>query len=152
MVLKPHHKRAARYFLVGMTPKEVAERLRVYTEKQVKLWRVDLVFKKYMVQLQAKYLRALDADIEQLRRTAIARLQSIIELEDTNSSHFEWAINKAFAITLLKERTVNVNNAISVNDPKPLETPEQKRALKEFLRLSGDDAQRYTSHTDVTIN
>ena len=151
MILKPHHKRAARYFLVGLTPKEVAERLKVYTENQVKLWRVDLVFKKYMVHLQAKYLRALDADIEQLRRTAIARLQSIIELEDTNSSHFEWAINKAFAITLLKERTVNINNAINVNEPKPMETPEQKRALKEFLRLSGD-AQLYTSHTDATIN
>ena len=145
MILKPHHKRAARYFLVGMTPQEVVERLRFFKLKDIKNWRNDLIFKKYMVRLENRYLKALDADINQLRRTAISRLQSIIELEDTDSTHFEWAINKVFAITLKREETINLNNRVELMEPRSVETPEQKRALKDLIRLTGN-ADRYTQN------
>ena len=143
MILKPHHKRAARYFLVGLTPTEISERIKTFTPKQVKSWMADLAFKKYLLRLQTRYIKALDADIVQLRRTVLARLQTIIEDPNTNHRHFEWALGKAFAFTLMKTDLQEMNLNVTLREGKPAETKAHKDALKELIRVSGD-ADRYT--------
>ena len=142
MLLKIHHKRAARYFLVGMTPLQIAERLKPFTPKLIKQWRSDLDFKAYMARLEKQYVELLDKDIEHLRRSATARLHEIIDRpyqsKNFNMGHFEWAINKIFQITVLREKTLNVNQQLDINEPRAASTPEQKAALKHLLQVSPD--------------
>jgi hypothetical protein len=148
MLLKPHHKRAARYFLVGMTPVEVADRLQAFTVKQVKHWRMDLDFKTYMMRLERQYLDLLDKDIEHIRRSATVRLQEIVETPyhspRFNMGHFEWAVNKVFQLTTLREKVNREYVHAELSEGKPVATPEQKAALKQLVKVSSD-AERYTT-------
>jgi len=140
MLLKPYHKLAARYFLVGMTPPEVAHRLKNFTAKQVKQWRMDLDFKAYMARLENQFMSLLDKDIEHGRRSATMRLQEIIETPyhspRFNMMHFEWAVNKVFQVTVLKEDNKNTVNNLILNQGRAAETSEEKAALKQLLRVT----------------
>lgn len=148
MILKPHHKRAARYLIVGMTAQEVAERLRPFTTKHVKQWRMDLDFKGYMSKLEHQYLELLDKDIEHVRRAATVRLQEIIEIPYNsvrfNMGHFEWAINKIFQITVLKKENAAAVNQLFMMEGQAVNTPEQKAALKQLVRVSSDPGRYIT--------
>lgn len=148
MLLKPYHKLAARYFLVGMTPPEVAQRLKYFTAKQVKQWRMDLDFKAYMARLENQFVHLLDKDIEHVRRSATMRLQEIIEIpyhsSRFNMGHFEWAINKVFQVTTLKDDNKSAVNTVILNQGRAAETPEEKAALKHLLRVTSAP-ERYTT-------
>jgi hypothetical protein len=130
-----------------MTPTQISKQLPEFSIRQIKLWRQDLEFKKYMAHLETKYMELIDNDINHLRRTATARLQEIVDIPYTSKNfeyrHFEWAVNKIFQITLLRDRTLNINQALDMREAKPAETPEQKNALKELMRVMGDNTQRY---------
>ncbi len=150
MILKPHHKRAARYFLVGMTPPEVSQRLKVFTVKQVKQWRMDLDFKAYMSRLERQYLDLLDKDIEHIRRSATIRLQEIIETpyhsSRFNMGHFEWAVNKVFQLTTLREKVSTTNVQLDLSEGRAATTAEHKAALKQLIKVA-PDPERYGTAT-----
>lgn len=146
MILKPYHKRAARYFLVGMTPAQVSKQMPGVSISALKAWQRDLTFKEYMLRLERKYMDLLDAELTRLQRMAVARLQEVLEIPHSSTqfeiTHFEWAVNKVFQITLLKEKTFNVNQILEQREGKAAETKEQKDALKNLVKAMGDP-QRY---------
>ena len=146
MILQNHHKRAARYFLVGMSPTQIAKRMPGLSVTSIKQWQYDLDFKKYLARLEKKYIDVLDNDIRRLQRSATVRLQEILDTpygsRNFELTHFEWAVNKVFQITLLKEKTLNVNQLIEQREGKAAETKEQKEALKNLVKAMGDP-QRY---------
>lgn len=146
MILKNHHKRAARYYAVGLSPAQIAKRMPGLTTATIKLWQYDIDFKKYLMRLEKKYIDLLDHDIKRLQRSATVRLQEILDTpygsQNFELTHFEWAVNKVFQITLLKEKTLNVNQLIEQREGKAAETKEQKEALKNLVKAMGDP-QRY---------
>jgi hypothetical protein len=146
MILKNHHKRAARYFLVGLSPSQIAKRLPGFSITSIRQWQYDLEFKKYLLRLEKKYIDLLDNDIRRLQRSATVRLQEILDTPYTSRkfelTHFEWAVNKVFQITLLKEKTLNLNQVLEQREGKAAETHEQKEALKNLVKAMGDP-QRY---------
>lgn len=144
MIIKSQHKKAARYFIVGMTPTQIARILPPYTPTQIRRWYHDLQFKEYLSKVEDKHLELLDKDINHLKRAAIARLKEIVDTPRNDKhfemQHFEWAVNKVFQITMLREKTLNINQ--EVREGKPVESQEAKQALKDLVRLTGD-TQRY---------
>jgi hypothetical protein len=148
MLLKSHHKRAARYLLVGMSALDVARHLPPFTVKQIKEWRTDLEFKMYMARLERHYLELLDRDIEHVRRAATVRLQEIIETPyhspHFNMVHFEWAVNKIFQVSGEKERNKAAAGQYESSEGHAAISPEQKEALKQLIRVSPDPT-RYVS-------
>ena len=146
MILKNHHKRAARYYLVGLSPQQIAKRMPGITVHAIRCWQYDLDFKKYLMRLEQKYIDLLDHDIKRLQRSATVRLQEILDTPYNSQkfelTHFEWAVNKVFQITLLKEKTLNLNQVLEQREGKVAETKEQKEALKNLVKAMGDP-QRY---------
>ena len=146
MILNNHHKRAARYLLVGMRPVDIAKRMPPRTQKDIERWRNDLDFKAYMMRIEKRYMALVDRDIEHCRRAATARLQEILDIPYDSPqfelTHFEWAVNKVFALTTLREKVLNVNQQLELRDGKAATTPAQKQALKDLLAAT-QDPDRY---------
>ena len=146
MIIKNIHKRVALLCIVGATPAQIAQQIPGLSVKVIKNWRQDLDFKRYLARLEKRNLDLLENDINHLRRSAIARLQEIVDTPYNSKqfelTHFEWAVNKVFQITLLRDKTLNINQALDLREGKAAETPEQKAALKNLVAVMGD-TQRY---------
>lgn len=144
MKLRFVHKRAARYLLVGMPATEVAKKLKV-TESQVKMWRGHLNFKRYMYDLEAKYLELLDKDLDHIRRAALRRLWEAIEQRE-DIQHAEWAINKVFNLDAQKQNRRAAAEAEQQQTGQVFDSPEAKLAAKQLL-LTTSNPQRYIGQT-----
>lgn len=150
MILRNMHKLAARYLMLGMKPTVIAAQLPGVTATQIKRWRLDLDFKKYMFQLEEKYLTLLDKDLDHQRRSATARLQEVLEIpydsKKFNMDDLKWAVTLVFQIDERKHKVERISMDISHRDGRVAETQEQKAALKELMMKTGDPSRYgYTS-------